>query len=216
MLLLLLISFIMEDSIVPSLRLSALGSDFALLIEDPLTDIQFNPARLGNLEGLTLYFKPEWSTYFPYRYPYYYVYRGGGKISAAMLCPKALGNMCFGFLGSYSYIKTHSIYDGYYDNEYGGDAYFDTASYLGSYPSLNFFVAMPFIKDGGFLGSKARLKNLILNGHGRINTYLLIQAIIIRILHFLKDFGKILNGTLIRQLCGQLEEASISPLKILL
>jgi hypothetical protein len=49
----------MGDSIIPSTRISALGSDFALLVEDLLTDIQFNPARLGNIEDLSIYCKPQ-------------------------------------------------------------------------------------------------------------------------------------------------------------
>ena len=142
MILIFLTVFIMEDSIVPSLRLSALGSDFTLLIEDPLTDVQFNPAKLGNLKGVSIYFKPEWTSYM-----------GGGKVNAAILYPKALRNVCLGLLSSYSYAKYHTIYVENY-----GYAYSDTMLYFKSYPSANIFVALPLIKKGGFFGLKGTIK----------------------------------------------------------
>ncbi len=137
MLLLFLSAFIMEDSIVPSTRISALGSDFALLVEDPLTDIQFNPARLGNMYGLSIYCKPQLDA---------------NAVTSAILIPQISRNVGIGLWGSYEYYN--------YEQALTTDTYFpvgNTTNYL-SDPTAYFFLVFPFLKDGSFFGLKFTIK----------------------------------------------------------
>jgi hypothetical protein len=131
MLLLFLSVFIMEDSIMPSARISALGSDFALLVEDPLTDIQFDPAKVGNIDGLSIYCKPQ---------------LGPNAVTCAILSPQIFRNVGIGLWGRYAYHSyTTALMDG-------------TSIHDQSYPAANFFLVFPFLKDGSFFGLKFTIK----------------------------------------------------------
>lgn len=146
MLLILLAAFVFEDNIEPSLRLSALGSDFTILIEDALADVQFNPAQLGNLSRSSIYFRPEWSSY----------WLGGGKINAVTLFPKVYGNVCVGLLSSYSYSNYHTVYVyEYWNYDYSN---YDTSSTLQKDPAISLLVAFPFLRSGGFFGISGTVK----------------------------------------------------------
>ena len=152
MLMLFLCAFIMEEDLMPSMRISALGSDFTQLIEDPFTDVQFNPAELGTFDGLTIYFKPEWVTS-----------GTGGKLNTAIFNPRLSRNVGFGLMGSYSYAKTYNI------SNYSMNGYFaaDTLSSTQVLPSGNLFITFPFLVDGGFFGLKMMINKPYLNSSVR-------------------------------------------------
>jgi len=129
------------SDIIPSLRISALGPEFAFLIEDPFTDIQYNPALLGNQTKTSIYLRPEW----PISGTYY-----GNRIIVGFFAPGTIKNLGSGILAS------HSIYSYTSINEDNGqnDIEIDSAKSMSSSPSAMFFLAIPFLKKNGFLGLK--------------------------------------------------------------
>lgn len=142
MFLIFLTTIIMEDSLTPSLRVMALGADFALIVEDVLIDVQYNPAKLGDLKRTAIFLKPQWQYYSDHP-----------KINIGIFLPTAYRNVGLGLLSSYAHSKNYGIYN--YENSYQSA---ETTYYLLNQPYHSFFVAFPFIKENGFFGIKLTAK----------------------------------------------------------
>ena len=142
MILILIVIMQTEVPVIPSIRLQALGTEFIQLIDDPMTDLQIFPARLAQLERLTVYVHPElpapgtWGTF---------------TLSGGLFLPRTTGLNAgiWHTFDAYDYTSVDVNTD-------SSNSHIDSTTTVNNsgrqQPSL--MLAVPFLKEGGWAALK--------------------------------------------------------------